>query len=297
MIIKILIILVIFFVIIILPKQLSKLSNRLGKSIGRNVDKKIEDLPKSARRMGEDISGKIRFADDLLKTVGEGGDPLEKIEELGGDLLKSIGEPGGPLAKIEELAGRRVLEKRLSKTPAIEKTKEAETVEKLGRKLAACARRSYIPLRFFLVDSPGIENAYAISGGNILITRALLDFCSSEDEIAGVLAHEIAHIDCHHYSKALAVSLGTSLVILDNAILRQAGKLFDKLIESGYSQDNEFEADREGALLAKRAGFDPFGHMELMKMEEGVYPAEEHSYFSTHPPRHERINELRKLFG
>ena len=57
MIIKILIILVIFFVIIILPKQLSKLSNRLGKSIGRYGDKKIEDLPMSARRMGEDISG------------------------------------------------------------------------------------------------------------------------------------------------------------------------------------------------------------------------------------------------
>ena len=299
MIIKILIILVIFFVIIILPKQLSKLSNRLGKSIGRNVDKKIEDLPKSARRMGEDISGKIRFADDLLKTVGEGGDPLEKIEKLGGDLLKSIGEPGGPLAKIEELAGRRVLEKRLSKTPAIEKTKEAETVEKLGRKLAACARRSYIPFRFFLVDSPGIENAYAIPGGSILITQALLDICSSEDEIAGVLAHEIAHIDCFHSLKMLAAAVGTTLTAgkINNAILSQAAKLFEQLIERGYSQDNEFEADREGALLAKRAGFDPFGHMELMKMEEGVYPAEEHSYFSTHPPRHERINELRKLFG
>ena len=233
-------------------------------------------LPRLGKRMGRKFRRKTRFARELL-------DSTEK--------------PGGPLARFEELAGEQVLKKCLSKTPAIEKTKEAETVERIGRRLAACARRSYIPFRFFLVDSPGIENAYAISGGNILITQALLDFCSSEDEIAGVLAHEIAHIDCGHHSKALAVSLGTSLVILDNAILRQAGKIFDKLIESGYSQDNEFEADREGALLAKRAGFDPFGNMDLMKMEEGVYAAEEHSYFSTHPPRHERIRELRKLLG
>ncbi len=277
MIIKILIIFIIFFVILFLPKQLSRLSNRLGKSIGKLIDKKIEDLPKSSRRIGEGLGEKIQFTDDLLKTVGEGGNPL---------------------AKIEELAGRRMLKEKLSKTPAIEKTKEAETVEKIGRRLAAYARRSHIPFRFFLVDSPGIENAYAIPGGSILITRVLLDIYSSEDELAGVLAHEIAHIDCHHSSKALAVSLGTSpLVIPDNAILRQAGKLFDKLIESGYSQDNEFEADREGALLAKRAGFDPFGNMDLMKMEEGVYATEEHSYFSTHPPRHERIRELRKLLS
>ena len=298
MIIKILIIFIIFFVILFLPKQLSRLSNRLGKSIGKLIDKKIEDLPKSSRRIGEGIGEKIQFTDDLLKTVEDGGDPLEKVEELADDLYKSVGAPGGPLAKIEELAGKRMLKKELSKTPAIEKTKEAETVEKIGRRLAACARRSHIPFRFFLVDSPGIKNAYAIPGGSILITRALLDICSSEDELAGVLAHEIAHIDCHHSSKALAVSLGTApLGILDNALLRQAGKLFNKLIESGYSQENEFEADHEGALLAKRAGFDPFGSLDLMKMEEGVYATEEHSYFSTHPPRHERIRELRKLLS
>ena len=242
---------------------------RLGKSTGKLIDKKIEDLPKSSRRIGEGIGEKIQFTDDLLKTVGEGGDPLEKVEELADDLYKSVGAPGGPLAKIEELAGRRVLKKCLSKTPAIEKTKEAETVEKIGRRLAACARRSYIPFRFFLVDSPGIENAYAIPGGSILITQALLDICSSEDEIAGVLAHEIAHIDCFHSLKMLAATVGTTLAAgkINNAILSQAAKLFERLIERGYSQDNEFEADREGALLAKRAGFDPFGHMELMKME------------------------------
>lgn len=274
MIIKILIILVIFFVIIILPKQLSKLSNRLGKSIGRNVDKKIEDLPKSARRMGEGIVGKIRFVDDLLKTVGEGGDPLEKTEEL---------------------AGKRVLEKCLSKTPAIEKTKEAETVEQIGRKLAACAKRRNIPFRFFLVDSPGIHNAYAIPGGSILITRELLDICPSEDEMAGVLAHEIAHIDCLHSLKILAAEVGTTLAV--GKLVPIAAKIFEKLIECGYSQATEFEADREGALLAKRAGFDPLGNMKLLKMMGDVSPAEEHSYFSTHPPRSERINELRKLFG
>ena len=295
---KITILLLVLILLYLLPKQLSSLSNRLRKSIGKGIDKKIEDLPKSARRIGEGIDGKIKFADDLLKTVGEGGDPLEKIEELGGDLLKSIGEPGGPLAKIEELAGKRVLEKCLSKTPAIEKTKEAETVERIGRRLAACARRSYIPFRFFLIDSPGIRNAYAIPGGSILITRALLDICRSEDEIAGVLAHEVAHIDCSHSLKRLGAALAIqNLVGINNLILSMATGLFEKLIECGYSQDNEFEADREGSLLAKRAEFDPLGLMELMKMEEDIYPAEEHSYFSTPPPRHERINELRKLFG
>ena len=301
MIIKILIILIIVFVIVlsyILPKQLSRLSNRLGKSIGRGIDKKIEDLPKSSRRLGEGIGAKIKFADDLLKSAGEADGALEKLEGFSEDILKSTHQPGGPLAKLEEFAGRRVLEKCLAGTPAIEKTKEAKEVEEIGRRLADCAERSYIPFRFFLVDSPGIPNAYAIPGGSILITRTLLDICSSKDELAGILAHEVAHIDCRHYLKRLgAYFTARKIPRVKSLLLRQSANLVEKLIASGYSQKNEFDADRKGALLAGRAGFDPQGLRNALEIMNDVCPSGKFSFFDTHPPTPERVSELRKRFG
>ncbi|MFP6738494.1 MAG: M48 family metallopeptidase, partial [Planctomycetota bacterium] len=223
--------------------------------------------------------------------------PLGKKFKAGWDVLKSIGKPGGPLAEIEKLVGRRVREKLLSKTPEIEKTKAAETVQRIGRRLAACARRSYIPFRFIVVDDPH-PNASAIPGGSILITQALLDICPSEDEIAGVLAHEVAHIDSSHYLKRLGASMVIRrLVSINNALLSKAIKLAEELIDRGYSQENEFEADREGARLAKRAGFDPRGLRQALEILEDNCQGEPYSFFDTHPPTPERISELRKRFG
>ncbi|MEC7923151.1 MAG: M48 family metallopeptidase, partial [Planctomycetota bacterium] len=175
-------------------------------------------------------------------------------------LLKSVEKPGGPLALLEEMAGKDVLQFCLARTPAVEGTQEARRVEETGRKLATQSRRSNVSFRFILVDDLEEPNACAIPGGSILVTQALLDLCPGQDELAGVLAHEIAHIDCYHSLKALGSAFAVQeLIGTRYRLLCRATGCIKNLIASGYSQDNEFEADREGAQLAKRAGFNPTG--------------------------------------
>jgi predicted Zn-dependent protease len=241
-----------------------------------------EHLPRLSRRLGKRTGKKIKLAKDLLK---------------------SVEEPGGLIAKIEGLAGKRVLKEILSKTPAIEKTKQTETVEKIGSELARYAKRGYIPYRFIVIDDPGLPNACAIPGGSILITQTLLDICSSADEVAGVLSHEIQHVDCSHWTKSNAAAIVLAKIIrLDDVVVSQVAELCKKFIVCGYLQDNEFEADSKGTLLAKKAGFDPRGLRKLLKKlglmtKDTAAPTEGFSYFSSHPPMPERIRKLRKLTG
>ena len=234
-------------------------------------------LPVLSKRLGRKLRRKTRFARKIL-------DSTEK--------------PGGPLTQLEELVWKQALESCLAETPAVKGTSGARTVESIGRKLSACSRRSYIPFRFIVVNDPGVPNACAIPGGSILVTQALLDLCPGQDELAGVLAHEVAHIDCCHGLKRLGAFFAVQeLIGTNHFILSRATELIETLIEKGYSQENEFEADREGARLAKRAGFDPSGLRHALELLEDRCQGEPYSFFDTHPPTPERVSELRKLFG
>lgn len=236
-----------------------------------------EQLPGMGKQLGRRFRKKTRFARKLLK---------------------SVEKPGGPLALLEEMAGKDVLQFCLARTPAVEGTQEARRVEETGRKLATQSRRSNVSFRFILVDDLEEPNACAIPGGSILVTQALLDLCPGQDELAGVLAHEIAHIDCYHSLKALGSAFAVQeLIGTRYRLLCRATGCIKNLIASGYSQDNEFEADREGAQLAKRAGFNPTGLRKALGIMTDHSLQEKYSFFSTHPPTTERISELRKRFG
>jgi predicted Zn-dependent protease len=236
-----------------------------------------EHLPGMGKQLGRRFRKKTRFARKLLK---------------------SVEKPGGPLALLEEMAGKDVLQFCLARTPAVEETPGAQRVEETGRKLAAQSRRSNVSFRFILVDDHEEPNACAIPGGSILVTQALLDLYPGQDELAGVLAHEIAHIDCYHSLKALGSAFAVQeLIGTKHLILRRAAECIKTLIASGYSQENEFESDREGAQLAKRAGFNPTGLRMALEIMEDRCLQEKYSFFSTHPPTTERISELRKRFG
>ncbi|MEC8896422.1 MAG: M48 family metallopeptidase, partial [Planctomycetota bacterium] len=236
-----------------------------------------EQLPGMGKQLGRRFRKKTRFARKLLK---------------------SVEKPSGPLALLEEMAGKDVLQFCLARTPAVEGTQEARRVEETGRKLATQSRRSNVSFRFILVDDLEEPNACAIPGGSILVTQALLDLCPGQDELAGVLAHEIAHIDCYHSLKALGSAFAVQeLIGTRYRLLCRATGCIKNLIASGYSQDNEFEADREGAQLAKRAGFNPTGLRKALGIMTDHSLQEKYSFFSTHPPTTERISELRKHFG
>ena len=144
--------------------------------------------------------------------------------------------------------------------------------------------------------------AYALPGGFIFLTRALTELCERDrDEVAFVVAHEMAHVIRRHainrvlrqtaYAAASLFAPGRGAIA---PWLRRVGL---EWLERAYSRDQEFEADALGGLLTRAAGFDPGGALRLFERFQRLDRATESlglgAYLSTHPPVDDRITRLR----
>lgn len=232
------------------------------------------------------------------RTVGQFG-------RLGQELATGEEIRDSPLARYEVRAGEVVALRILADKPLSRDTALQEAVAAVGEKLARHARRREIPYRFAVVESTE-PNAFAVPGGQVYITRGLLDLCEGGDDLlAGVLAHEMIHVDRWHAIRALAartaVWTGIRVVSLGRAAVlsRIAGGMEDILMQ-GYRQDQEMEADAFGVRVAALAGFDPQGLPRLLERLERKSPdgqgvlAEVVSYFRSHPPVSVRLANIRK---
>jgi predicted Zn-dependent protease len=146
-------------------------------------------------------------------------------------------------------------------------------------------------------------NAFAVPGGTVFITRGLLERMSSEAELAGVLAHEIAHVVRKHHLKAIQkgalASLGgqaASAALKDmNAEAKQKLVSFGtEMYSRGLDKDDELEADRLGVVIAARGGYDPYGLPAVLQTLQAANPADSAValMFKTHPAPSERLGAL-----
>ena len=161
------------------------------------------------------------------------------------------------------------------------------------RKLAARLSPDASSLNIRVADIPMV-NAAALPGGNIVIFRKLLDEAEGPDEVAGVLAHEIAHVEERHVTEALLRELGVGVVIA--AFGGGTGANIQSLLSARYSRDAEREADSAAIQSLARAGVSPIpaAHFfERMGKAEGRL-AEGLAYLSSHPPSAERQRQFRK---
>jgi len=180
-------------------------------------------------------------------------------------------------------------------------------VQTLGRRIAGQLEGSRIPYRFFVVRDPTM-NAFAVPGGYIYLFAGLLTQVASEDELAGVMAHEISHVEGNHFIRGqkkvdltniavlaatiLAATLGGGESAAAVGTLAQATQISTQL---HYSREFEREADRTSIRLSHKAGYDPEGILSLFSTfhnqarlnASGLPP-----YFSTHPLPAERIYEV-----
>ncbi len=137
----------------------------------------------------------------------------------------------------------------------------AAYVNKIGQRLVANSTMPDSDFTFTLLDSPDI-NAFALPGGFIYVNRGLLVFLDSEEELAGVIAHEIGHITENHHGRRQSQQMTSTVLSTTAYILTGSGDLYDAAqmygaeVISGFGRDMELEADAAGATSMHSAGYD-----------------------------------------
>ena len=158
-------------------------------------------------------------------------------------------------------------------------------------------------LHRFEVDlvSDDQPTAYALPGGFIFLTRALIELCERDrDELAFVVAHEMAHVIRRHainrVLRQTAFAAASMIAPGRGAIAPWLRRVGLQWLERGYSQSQEFEADALGAILTRAATFDPHGALRLFtrfqRLDHATGAPGLGTYLSTHPPIGERITRL-----
>ena len=233
------------------------------------------------------------------------GRSLGDAARAGGEMLTGEEVKNSPLARYEVRAGDLVAKKVLAEHPVLAEAELQEYVANVGDRLAQHASRKEIPYRFNVVV--GHEpNAYAVAGGAIFVTKPLIDLCRKDVScLAGVLGHEIIHIDERHALKSLvrsaAVKGGIRLFSFGRGfLLSQVASAMQTLLVQGYRQEQELEADLLGSHLVLKAGYPGQGLTRLLENLEGERPdaaepvSEAWGYFQSHPPLRTRIEHLRR---
>jgi beta-barrel assembly-enhancing protease len=190
-------------------------------------------------------------------------------------------------------------------------------VNRVGRWVASQTERPDLPWTFGVIDAETI-NAFALPGGIVLVSHGLLKRLNSESELAGVLAHEIAHVVRKHQLNAIQSDASTgALSVLGQSVVEDRlgrtgvgklglqgpiAKLGTDVVKNGFflrplDRAMEYEADRLGVVIAARAGYDPYGLVAVLTMLSQAKAEEASIMFSTHPAPADRIAELEKVMG
>jgi len=152
-------------------------------------------------------------------------------------------------------------------------------------------------------------NAFATPGGHIFLTKGLVEATPSEDALAAIIAHELAHIMLKHGMKmieemrifteldsaaqrAAAMSGNTDQQII--AFRSVVNELAENMIINGYSQEQEFEADSTALELLAAAGYSPNGLLEMLRVLQGVQGNQRGGFNSTHPAPVDRIANVER---
>ena len=209
----------------------------------------------------------------------------------------------------ERLLGERIM-REIRRDPAyLDDPEMTDYVAALGGRLTARSGDARQEFEFFVVRDSQI-NAFALPGGFIGIHTGLILAAQGESEVAGVIAHEIAHVTQKHIARMVSHQSNSRLVSIaalavailaarSNSQMGEAALAFGQagVIQSqlNFTRDNEREADRVGLQLLEGAGFDPrgmSGFFERLQRATRVYEGGAPSYLRTHPMTHERIADI-----
>jgi predicted Zn-dependent protease len=224
---------------------------------------------------------KAKKVSDAMREIGP-----EEEEKIGGDLAGMI----------------------LGAAPLVDDAAEQHYVNRVGMWLAMHTDRADLPWKFGVIDTEDV-NAFSTPGGYVLISRGLFERVRNESELAGVLAHEIAHVVQKHHLHALQNEMRTSAVAdvggsmvasggVGGFLTEQVLKAGKTLYTRGLDKGDEYEADRMGVVIAARSGYSPYGLVGVLQ----TLSAEQDQkglalMMKTHPNPVDRMDRLGKAMG
>lgn len=201
----------------------------------------------------------------------------------------------------EQKLGKKLSENIEKKHEVVEDSQKNLLIRQIGNKLAKVSELKGMNYHFKILNIEG-PNAFSIPGGYIYVTYDLFDFIQSDDELAGILAHEIAHVIHNHALKQTRDNTKfTLLTILAVLLTREPdvgvlGKLTAITLLNQYSREYEEEADLTAINLLIKAGHNPVGFLtflERLYTREMFKPEVNLGIFQTHPETENRINYVK----
>src|SRR5437660_5471072 len=239
--------------------------------------------------------------------------PLALSAPAAGSDLPDMGSPAAAvLSHTDEYRlGAMVARELRDQNALLEDPEVSEYMSWVGLRLASQSAEGGRGFQYFVIKDPAI-NAFAVPGGFVFLHDGLVIASSSESELAGVMAHETAHVTQHHIGRMIAdqskQSLTTAAALLGAILLGAIGG--GQAIEGGivaaqgmavqhqinFTRDNEWEADRVGIGCLAGAGFDPNGMgqmFETMSRHEGLAATYIPAMLVDHPVTTDRIAEQR----
>lgn len=218
-------------------------------------------------------------------------------------------EPGFNLFSVEQEIeiGRESAREVESQLPLLNDRSVEAYVDAVGQRLAVEAPHGDYPYQFEVLNVADV-NAFALPGGFMYLNRGLVETVRNESELAGVLAHEIAHVVEGHSAEQIGrVRTANTGLLLASVLLgglpdpaKPAIQVGGAAAFSAYSRDAEREADRVAVDLLVRAGIDPrglVGFLEGMLEMRSRRPSAVEQWFSTHPTMDSRVDEVRATVG
>ncbi len=225
-----------------------------------------------------------------------------------------MGSPADALLSksAEAQIGRQIMRQIRLSGALVEDAQINEYISDIGHRVAAHANNGDYSFTFFVVNAPSI-NAFALPGGYIGVHTGLIEATRSEDELAGVIAHEVAHVTQRHIARAIHAnsrqSLLTTAIMLGALIAGAAGAGGDAVqgamaVAQGsaaqqqinFTRSNEYEADRVGIDSLAAAGFDPMAMASFFEvLSRSTRPVEFRvpEFLRTHPVGAARVSEAR----
>jgi predicted Zn-dependent protease len=227
-----------------------------------------------------------------------------QLASLAGDVKHAV----APISlEEEEQIGQESAAVLLGASPPVNNPAMQEYVNRVGRWVALHSDRPDLPWQFAVLDDNDID-AYAAPGGYVFITRGLLLRLHSEAELAGVLGHEITHVVRKHHlneirrdSRLALVGTAAQLEMqqhgYNSQALAQIAAAAKLVYSRGLDKDDEFQADREGVVLAARSGYDPYALLEVLQMLQSIDPKSSKMalLLKTHPSPAARIAALSEV--